>query len=63
MSSASVLTFLPTGDYLTNNSLLQLSTLNSRLVLLVTSWHGPHRTHRSSVAVSSVAFTVVGIPT
>jgi hypothetical protein len=55
MSSASMLTFLPAGDCLTTNSLLQLSILNwlSLTVLLITSRHGPHRKHCSSVAVSN----------
>jgi hypothetical protein len=47
---ASVLAFLPAGDCLTTNSLLQLSTLNSTDI---TSRHESLRKHRSSVAVSS----------
>jgi hypothetical protein len=55
ISSAFVLTFLPAGDCLTTNSLLQLSTLSwlSLIVLLITSRHVPHRKHNSSLAVSN----------
>jgi hypothetical protein len=44
-SSASLLTLLLAGNCLTTNSLLELSTLNwlSLTVLLITSWHAPHR--------------------
>jgi hypothetical protein len=48
MSSASVLTFLPAGDCLTTNSLLQMSTPNwlSLTVMFITFRHGSHRKHR-----------------
>jgi hypothetical protein len=47
VSFAPVLTFLPAGDCLTTNSLLQLLTLStiSLTVLLLTSQHKQHRKH------------------